>query len=522
MNYEQQGLLTASEGMRCEYCAKVVRMGAMLPVAGSEEYVRTVLDGFCCVVERGRFEEGDVVVYCLNETALNKDFLSVNNLYEWGEYERNANAAEVTALLAAGRRSEAHALTGKYGRYGRVRMSRVEDCLSFGCVFATEALERWKPALKGLDWAGYLYVDDNGYEHSYNFDTVDGELFVRAFEPRVKASWRGLSSRSKRARHVEFDRLVEGQFAFHYDTAQLRDNIWRLRPETQVCITTKVHGTSVIVGNLLTRRPKPADRVQQWMRDLICCEIERVRHCEARFPWERERQRREEERLRALMPMPYAKEYGPVYSSRAVVKNQYLRDSLGPGFYGVDIWSEYGELIYPYLRPGMTVYGEICGYVTGRDLMIMAEYDYGCAVGENFMMPYRITETDRRGNRREWSVEEVVTWTEALRTKVPELAQRLQPIPVLYSGTLGQLYPDLLSAAQWHAEVLQRLAADRDLLGMEEAEPLCRNEVPREGVVLRIVGDPESEAFKLKSNAFMERESRLMDQEEAQTTRNEK
>ena len=152
----------------------------------------------------------------------------------------------------------------------------------------------------------------------------------------------------------------------------------------------------------------------------------------------------------------------------------------------------------------------------------MAEYDYGCAVGENFMMPYRITETDRRGNRREWSVEEVVTWTEALRTKVPELAQRLQPIPVLYSGTLGQLYPDLLSAAQWHAEVLQRLAADRDLLGMEEAEPLCRNEVPREGVVLRIVGDPESEAFKLKSNAFMERESRLMDQEEAQTTRNEK
>lgn len=508
-------LLSASGDMRSEYCAKLVRIGALLPIEGSEAWMQTVVEGFCCKVERGRFEEGEVAVYCLNETALNADFLRVNNLYEIDEYERNANAEAVAALLAVGHRIEARKLTGCFGRYGRVRMERVEGVLTFGYLFKVDELVRWKPALREASWERYLHVDADGYEHSYNFDTVCGDLFVKAFEPRPHAQWRGLSKGKRKARRVKFDRLVEGQFAFHYDTMLLRDNIWRFRPTTEVSITVKMHGTSAIVGNLLTRRPTTASAMQQWMGRRIDEELRRLRREKRRYPWQKEQQRRAAERLEALRPEPSVVEYGPVYSSRTVVKNRYLKDTLGPGFYEVDIWSEYGRLLYPHLGKGMTVYGEICGYVTGRDMMVMEGYDYGCAVGENFMVPYRITETDAKGRRREWSVAEVMAWTEAMRRRSEELGRRLRVLTLLYSGTMEALYPDVPTAGRWHEMVLQRLASDHERMGMEEPEPLCHNEVPREGVVVRIVNDAESEAFKLKSDAFVERETLLMDQAEA-------
>ena len=41
--------------------------------------------------------------------------------------------------------------------------------------------------------------------------------------------------------------------------------------------------------------------------------------------------------------------YGPVYSSRTVIKNQYINEDVNAGYYGTDIWSEYGDIIYPYL-----------------------------------------------------------------------------------------------------------------------------------------------------------------------------
>ena len=51
-----------------------------------------------------------------------------------------------------------------------------------------------------------------------------------------------------------FDKLIEGQFEFHYDTKKLEEEISILKPETNVSVTVKVHGTSVILANVLCNK----------------------------------------------------------------------------------------------------------------------------------------------------------------------------------------------------------------------------------------------------------------------------
>jgi hypothetical protein len=99
MQKEKKRLFSASENMKQEYCAEIVRIGEMKPIEGSDFLVQTMVDGFSIVVSKGEFTEGEPVIYCMNETALNKDFLSVNNQFEIGERDLNANAAEVNAIM---------------------------------------------------------------------------------------------------------------------------------------------------------------------------------------------------------------------------------------------------------------------------------------------------------------------------------------------------------------------------------------------------------------------------------------
>ena len=511
MDKTEKRMFSASEDMKKEYCAKIVRIGEMKPIEGSDFLMQTMMDGFSCVVAKGAFEVGEPVIYCLNETAINKKFLAANNQFEIGEYELNANAKEVGALIAEGKKDEAKRMVGFFSKHGRVRMIRLRGCPSFGCIFKFDSLVRWKPKLAGEDLESYFTVDENGYEHPFNFDTVDGELFAEVYVPRTRGSKRAMSAAHRQRGKNLFDRMVPGQFVFHYDTDQLRDNMWRFKPDTHVTISVKQHGTSVIIGNLLTRIPIKLSVVQSATRRAVEHRMKHLQQSRPRFPWQRRMAQRELEGLKASMPESFRLGYGPLFSSRTVVKNQYASGNVGPGFYDMDIWSEYGNLFYRYLPKGMTIYGEICGYLSGVSQMVQDQYDYGCRPGENFMMPYRITETNAEGRHEEWSVQRVHDWTVRFMQEHPDLAGRLRPITILYSGTLGQLYPDIADDDHWRDNILQSLAGDAKTLGMEQREPLCKNKVPREGVVLRIDDDTMPEAFKLKSNLFFERESKLID-----------
>ena len=177
----------------------------------------------------------------------------------------------------------------------------------------------------------------------------------------------------------------------------------------------------------------------------------------------------------------------------------------------MDIWNYYGDLLFPYLIEGMTVYSEIAGYVNDSTKMIQKGYDYGCEVGKSFIMPYRITYTSADGIVEEFEVDAVYGWVLNLLKKHPELEGIVKPIQILYHGPLKELYPTVEINSEWQTNILNELKNDKSTLGMELDEPLCKTKVPREGIVLRIANDVRSEAFKLKTNAFKFRESKLID-----------
>lgn len=479
-------ILEFSENGRKEYCATIVRIGELHPIEGSDFLCRTVVDGFDVVIRKDEVNTGDVMVYAQNETMLNKKFLGANNLFDIGEYEQNANRKEVQKLIDEGKKDEAKKLVGFFNKHGRVKMIRLRGCPSMGFLFGKDALVKWNRKLESLNLEEHIGED---------FDTVLGELFIKVYVPPLPPQPERKSKDAKRNKKLQqFDRIIPGEFAFHYDTEQLNRAIDRISPDSKIFVTVKVHGTSVIISNVKVRTPLQLNSAQKLLNKSI------IRAA---------RKQGKKHLLKKLVPKCKIG-YGNVYSSRSVIKNKYINQGVNSGFYGVDVWKSVNDWLFPHIPKGMTVYGEIVGYIDGCSTMIQKGYDYGCAPGENKFMAYRITTDTEDGRKREWEMTEVNAWLRELM-KNKEMAKRILPLTVLYHGKAKDLYPELNTERHWHEDLLENMKHDRQLLGMEENEPLCNNKVPREGICLRIDGDKVAECFKLKTDAFRMREQKEID-----------
>ena len=272
-----------------------------------------------------------------------------------------------------------------------------------------------------------------------------------------------------------------------------------------------IHNTSAIFANVLTKKPVQLSNIQKLFNKMSNKKIKKLKKQNATRYADKKRLENQIKQYEKIKKPTYTVGYGNIYSSRTVIKNQYINSGVNSGFYGVDIWGVYDKIMKPYIPQGMTLYGEICGYLDNTGKMIQKGYDYGCKVGENFLMPYRITTTKEDHTKKEWTVKEVYDWTVKLLKEHPELKKNVKPITILYNGTLKDLYPEISVSDHWHENVLETMRNDKEHFGMEELEPECINKVPREGIVLRIMEDPVAEAFKLKSFRFLDRERSEMD-----------
>jgi hypothetical protein len=509
-------MFTKSENFKEEYCAQIVKVGELFPIENSDFLARTTINGFNVVVGKNDVKEGDIMLYAKLETEVNTDFLSVNNQFEIGERHLNKNYNEIQNLIDEGKDDEAKKLVGYFNKYGRVRIVKLRKCPSEGCLFTIDSLVKWKPELANYDFNQCFVPNADGVVEPFCFDTIGKDLFVKAYVPRVsnREQARADKAAKRNKRLKRFDRMIEGQFSFHYDTNQLADNMWRFNPDTVVTVSTKLHGTSHIVGRVLVKKPLPVSIIRMRENKRKTRQLKYLYKSERRFYWQRKVNSNKINSIKNYLDSQYTVDYGKVTSSRGVIKNQYINTAVTKGFYGVDIWTEYGDLLYPYLINGMQVFSEIVGYATGGQNMIQKGYDYGCAPGTNKIMPYRITVNNDDGTVTEWDVMEVYGWTLQLLKEHPELKDKVMPIDILYHGTLGDLYPEVNKEQHWNDNVLVAMRNDKEHFKMEENEPLCKNKMPREGVVIRIDGDAKSEAFKLKTYKFLGKEAELMDKGE--------
>ena len=524
---------------------------------------------------------------------------------------------------------KAKALCGFFNKYGRVRCITLKNTPSFGFLFEVDSMAKFNPGIKDVNLEDYLNQD---------FDTVDGELFVKAYVPPVKPENVRKTRGEKRNKKLSrFDRLVEGELRLHYDTTPLAKNMMLMDPDKLVAISVKVHGCvekstivntkefgDLTIGEIVDNKinchilardiekdedvyvpidqhymiPNDGDWYEieledgrkltitgnnpVWLPELNCYRkveelvgdeyllsiykvvkiksIKKLDHTLDRYdltvsstnnfyangvlihntssiigkvhvknPLPMVWHKKAWNKLIDLVNLPekikfkydYTVDFGPVYCSRTVVKNQYINQEVTGGYYNVDIWSEYGDILYPYLDNGMTVYSEIAGYLTGCQTMIQKQYAYGCQPGENFIMPYRISTMNEGGVRYEWNVQDVCDWTVRLIDRMKEAGdenwKRIHPIDILYHGTLANLYPEIDEDNHWHENVLEKMKNDKEHFGMEDYEPLCTGcKVPREGIVIRIDDDPINEAFKLKTTSFALGEALLYDDDSYQ------
>lgn len=500
-----------TENCNPNYLCTICRIGEMFPIEGADRLVKTVINGYDIVISK-EHKEGDIVVYFPVETSICEQYLSANNLYEIGEFERNSNAEEVKEILTKAESlkdtdiegksallAEAKTKCGFFNKHGRVRILKLRGQYSQGFVASVDSLVKFDNSLADVDWESMV---------DCQFNQVCGVEFCKKYVPAIKERsehTRGNQSLWKRRMRKlkRFDRLIDGQFEFHYSTKMLAEHIAELSPDDIVSITVKVHGTSAIFANVLTNKESEFSKsfCKKRIKKILNLRYNKLSHA----------QKKHLSDIYVAEKTKPIKVYGNVYSSRSVIKNQYINPKA-QSFYGSDVWGCVNRDFSPYISEGMTVYGEIVGYLEGSQQMIQKNHDYGCEPGCWKFMPYRITETDEFGNKTEWDIDKVDEWTRNLVAEHPELADKTMFLNIVYYGRLGDLYPDLDPKNHWHSNLLARMKTDTKRFKMEMNEPMCKNKVPREGIVVRIVGDPLARAWKLKCKNHYARECKENDE----------
>lgn len=471
-------MLSCSPGIKHEYCCTVVQIGECFPIEDADRIQKTLVNGMSMVISKD-IKPGDIMIYAANETALNPDFLRVNNLYGISDYTMNANRSEVEKLLESDH-EKAKALCGFFTPQNRVKMLKLKGTYSFGFLFGTEALANWYPKVRAYDFSSHIGED---------FDTVDGVLFVKAYTPPLKRP-SGSTGNSGRTfdKRERFNRMIDGNFQLHYDSQQLQRSMARISPTDIVTVSVKIHGTSAIYGRVECRIPKRLPIYSRLWNSI------------AKFL-----------KLSDKHRIPdFTLGQDNVYASRTVLKNKYTDLKNPKNTTTSDIWGYYNDLLAKHLPDNTIIYGEIFGYDRGSSTCIQKNYDYGLPVGHSRFMPYRIVRiTD--GKFIEWEVQEVFQWTMKMIETYPDLQGVLYPIQIVYHGKLTDRYPEIAVDDYWHEKVLEAMKADKKCFGMETNEVLCKNKVPREGVCIRIDNDPRPENFKLKCAKFLSKESKDID-----------
>ena len=499
--------LKISENANVNYLAIISKVTTLKPIENADKLCTTVLNGYDIIVQKST-QIGDIVVFFPPESCICEKFLSANNQYSITECERNSNAAEVGDLIESSMNETdadkaetlmqtAKSKVGFFNKYGRVTMLKLRGTYSCGFVMPIKSMEIAFPELTGTDWEALVGTE---------FNMVGEEQFCWKYIPKVKERNSTTSVKGSRQhrrfqkRMNKFDRIIPGNFERHYETVRIEKAIRDLKPTDNIVITVKLHGTSGIFGNVECNR-----KLSTWekVKKFFGCKVQTT-------------------------------EYGNVYSSRNVIKNQFINEKVTSGYYEKDAWAPVNEMLKPYLIPGMTVYGEIVGYVEGTATPMQPKHDYGCEIGQWKFLPYRISHALPDGNKYEWNVMEVDEWTKRIVKVQPELADKFIFFEVLYHGKFGELYPELdVNSETWYDDVLFKMKNEKKW-HMEEKEPLCHrldkeiadkereletakegsakykklqkeldklraDEAPREGVVIRIDNDIFPRAFKLKT-----------------------
>ena len=439
--------LIKSTKANINYLAKVIDITNFLPHPNADRMKIAQVGGYKVCV--GIDEPAGRYIYFPVNSEINPNLLSYCNLYR--HTEKNANTEKA----------------GFFNDNGRVTAIKLRGFPSEGFLLPYEQLENFI--------ADTLNLKLSNIENNTDFDIAaegNKEFWICKKYIVVHHISQGQSNSNKRQKKVaRFNKVIDTQFHFHYDTVRIQNDKWAIIPNDLISITEKIHGTSGISAYILCKKkPSLINKIKSWFGSPNI-------------------------------------EYDYLYSSRSVIKNATEITNLG-GYYGCDIWAEADKIIRPHLQKGMTIYYEIVGFLpTGR--YIQKNYDYGCVppeAGEPFthekhfkVRVYRITMTNVDGYVHEFSAKEVQEWCKA---------NNLIPVTEYFYGYAKDLY-NIPIDDNWTDTFWDTMANDKNFY-MECDSPSCINKVAHEGLVIK-KEDMISRAWKLKCFYFLNGEQKELD-----------
>lgn len=419
------------------YACSVVEIKELFPIEGADAIVRTVVNGNNVVVPKST-EVGSKMLYFVSGTKLSADYCHKNNLYDKTEENYDKEKRGFISF-----------------KQKRVRAIKLRGIISDGMLMPLSSL---LPFLEkgSID---SLKVGDE-------FTHINGNLLCEKYVVPVRNS--GGANTKKGRQPVKISRLVENQFYLHNDTDNLRKNIHKINPNSIIGIHYKKHGTSVVIGNVLVKRPLSLkDKIFKFFG----AEINDTK-------------------------------YDIVYSSRKVIKNGYLNPTQGEGYYGEDIWGVVAKEIGHLVPKNWTLYGEILGY-TPSGSPIQGKYDYGCKVGEHKFYVYKISVVNPDGK--------VIFLTDKQIEEYCEKVGLLYKDTFIYYGSVNDYMENNLICIDenWQQNLLTHLEERFN----EKDCYMCTNKVPEEGIILRVENMEVYEVYKLKSKRFLLMESEEQEKE---------
>ncbi len=443
------------------YCATVVKINKLVELPNCDNVQAAIIFSNSVIVGKDT-NIGDLGLFFPAETQLMPEFLKNNNLYRDKTLNNNPEKA------------------GYFEPNGRIKTMRFRGHKSEGLFLPINCLnylpnEYWAEVIEGVD-----------------FDTIKDKKICCKYIPKIKNQASQGKSKSDKKIVKKFDRLVENQFRLHIDTLNLRRNAHKINPDDMISITNKIHGTSWVVGKVLTKKLSKINEL-----GFKLANIQFIPTVLNWFKW---------------LHAPLVKkmlghdsgqtQYDVIYSSRMVVKNKYINtEQKNEGYYSYDLWGEIAEKLKHTLQEGITLYGEAVGQLpTGA--WIQKGYHYGTRPNQYDIYVYRITYTNPRGKVIEFS------WPQ-----IKEYCNKygLNHVQEFYYGKAKDYCPAIPIEQHWNENFLNKL--EKDFM-LDRMCPLNNGEVPEEGVVVRVDGLFECFPYKLKNFRFLEKETKDLDKGE--------
>lgn len=401
------------------YAAVVVKIPVVSKLEGSDNIVGVPLFGFQAIVSKDT-QVGDIGIVFPAETQLSDEYCKQNNLYRHSELNKKKDKA---GYIEDNRRVKAMKFRGNRS-----------DCL-----------------FMPLSSLAYTKINVSELKEGDVFDTLNGREICKKYYIKRPVS------RVEKNEKKTFIRVESKYIPEHFSTDNYFRNLDAIKPNEDVVITQKLHGTSIRVGHTIVKRKLKA----------------------------------REQLAKRLGVKVQETEFDYVFGSRKVIK-----DANNPNqnhFYQTDIWSEEGKKLQGLIPENYLVYGELIGW-TREGAAIQPKYTYHVPHQTCDLYIYRIVVINNQG---------VVT--DLAWDQLKEFCSKngLKTVPELWRGRMVDF-----KAEDW----LNTNFHDTLHGGYPNAVPLDKESPCDEGVCIR-VDRLTPYILKAKSPDFLQHETDMLDKE---------